>query len=137
MKRILSFFVLSLLLTASLTACRGEALPRGMEEEALLAAGREVMLDVVSGEYEAVYAALREDVRESTTVEDIRALALSATDGAGVYKQIESSMTTGQTVGGTQIGIAVFFCEFSEDDVLVRVSFDSQMTLVGLSLQQQ
>ena len=120
-----------------LAGCQGEALPAGMDEDALLRAGREVALEIVGGDYEAVWEALRQDVRESVTAQDIQSLALQQLDGAGVFKEIERSMTTGQTVQGEHIGIAVFYCAYSEDDALFRVSFDQEMQLVGISIQKQ
>lgn len=120
-----------------LTGCRGEALPAGMEEEALLSAGSEVALAVVSGEYEAVWESFRQDVRDGISAGDIQRLALEQLDGAGVYREIEKSMTTGQTVQGEHVGIAVLYCAFSRDDVLFRVSFDSEMQLVGISIRKQ
>lgn len=131
---LLAALALALLLMAG---CRGEALPAGMEEDALLRAGREVALEIIGGDYEAAWEALRQDVRESVTAQDIQSLALQQLDGAGVYREIEQSMTTGQTVQGEHIGIAVLYCAFSEDDVLFRVSFDREMQLVGISIQKQ
>ena len=125
--------VLCLLLLAG---CQGKALPTGMDEDALLEAGKDVMLLVVQGDYDAVLAEFRGDVRETLTAEDIQALALSQLDGAGVYKQIEKSMTTGQSSDGESYGVAVLYCAFSEKDVLFRLAFDPDMTLIGMDIQQ-
>lgn len=128
--------ILTLLLTA-LTGCAGEALPAGVEEKALTDAGLAVVLQITSGEYESIYRSFRTDVKETVSTEQIRALILKELDGAGAFKQVEDSMTTGQTVGSEKVAVAAFFCEFEEDDVLIRVSFDKDLQLVGLSLQQQ
>lgn len=128
---------IGLLLSAVLLAgCQGKALPEGMDQGALLEAGKDVMLLVIQGDYEAVLEQFRPDVRETISVEDIQALALRQLDGAGVYKQIEESMTTGQSGDGEEYGIAVLYCEFSEKDVLFRVAFDTDMTLIGIDIQQ-
>ncbi len=127
----------ALLALLLLAGCAGNPLPAGMEEETLLSAGREVVLLVVEGEYEAVWDRLRQDVRDTVTAADIQALALRQTDGAGVYKQIENSMTTGQSNGGEACGVAVFYCEYAKDDVLFRVAFDQDMTLIGLEITKQ
>ena len=100
------------LLAAALTAlllagCQGRPLPSGMDEAALLDAGRDVMLQLVAGEYDAVYAALRSDVAEGTSAEAIGELVLRQLEGAGTYKQIDSSMVTGQTSDGESYGVAV------------------------------
>ena len=135
MKKMTAVF-LSLLIAFAMTACRGEALPEGMDQDALLSAGQEVFLLLVEGEYETVHEMLREDQRAQFTVEDIRSAVTSQLDDAGFYKQIEDRMTTAQTIEGERYGIAVLYCEFSEEDVLVRISFDADLQLVGFALKQ-
>lgn len=120
-----------------LAGCGGNPLPAGMEEAALLEAGRDVMLLLVGGEFEEVHALLREDVAEGVTVEDLQGLALRQLDGAGVYKQIESSMATGQSSDGEAYGVAVLYCTFSKDKVLFRLAFDPDMALIGLEINRQ
>lgn len=137
MKGFFALLAAVVLSAALLTGCAGESLPKGMSEEALLSAGQEVLMLLVSGDYEGVRAALRDDVAQSVTVEDIRAIVLQETDGMGVYKQIDSSMTTAQTVQGQRLGVAVFSCQYGEGKVFCRLSFDADMALVGISLQQQ
>lgn len=125
--------VLSVLLLAG---CQGKALPEGMDEDALLEAGKNVMLQIVQGEYDTVLSEFRADVRETLTADDIQTLALAQLDGAGVYKQIEKSMTTGQSSDGEDYGVAVLYCQFSEKDVVFRLAFDPDMTLIGIDIQQ-
>ena len=126
----------ALVVVLMMTACQGKALPEGMDENALMEAGKDVMLLLVGGEYEQVHELLREDQREQFTVDDIRQVVTSQLDGAGVYKQIEDRMTTGQVIDGVHYGVAVLYCDFSEEDVLVRISFDEAWNLVGFSLDQ-
>jgi len=125
------FFVLLL------AGCQGKPLPEGMDEDALLQKGQEVLLELVEGDYGAVYGQLREDVAAGTSAEDIQSLVLRQLDGAGVYKQIESRMTTGQSSNGESYGVAVMYCQFSKDDVLVRLAFDPEMALIGLEVKKQ
>lgn len=138
MRQRIGALVMGAVLAALLLAgCQGKALPAGMEEQTLLTAGKDVMLLLVGGEYEAVYNALREDVRASTSVQAIQELVLAQLDGAGVYKQIESSMATGQSSSGEEYGVAVLYCAFSKDDVLFRLAFDPDMTLIGMEIKKQ
>ena len=125
-----------LLSLALLAGCQGKALPEGMREDDLLEAGKDVMLLVVQGEYDTVLSEFRADVRETLTADNIQALALNQLDGAGVYKQIEKSMTTGQSSDGEDYGVAVLYCQFSEKDVVFRLAFDPDMALIGMDIQQ-
>ncbi len=126
------------LLTACLLAgCQGNPLPDGMDESTVLSAGKDVLLLVVDGAYQDVYDLFRADVADSITVDDIRNLALRQLDGAGVYKQIDSSMVTGQSSGGENYGVAVLYCEFSKDTVLFRAAFDTTMELIGIDIKKQ
>ena len=136
MKKIVCSAVGLLLSLALLTGCQGKALPEGMSEDALLEAGKDVMLLVVQGDYQSVLETFRSDVQETLTVEDIQTLALRQLDGAGVYKQIEKSMTTGQSSDWEHYGVAVLYCEFSEKDILFRLAFDADMALIGMDIQQ-
>ena len=120
-----------------LSGCQGKPLPGGMEESALLDAGQEALLMLAGGDYGGVYGLLREDVAKGLTEEDIQDLALRQLDGAGVYKQIESRMATGQSSDGEDYGVAVFYCEYSKKDVLVRLAFDPDYALIGLEIKKQ
>ena len=125
-----------LLCLALLAGCQGGDLPAGMSEEALLEAGKDVMLLVVQGEYEAVQETFRADVGETLTAQDIQDLALRQLDGAGVYKQIGKAMTTGQSSDGEHYGVAVLYCEFAEKDILFRLAFDGNMSPSGMDIRQ-
>ena len=137
MKKILLFLLALVMCLMTFAACSGEPLPDGMEEEALFSAGKDVLLLMVGGEYERVHELLRDDQRDLVDVEDIRKAVSSQLDGAGVYKQIEDHMATGQNINGERYGISVLYCEFSEEDVLVRLCFDGEYRLVGFSLDQR
>lgn len=125
------------ILLMALAACSGNKLPDGMNEDELFNAGKDVMLFLVNGEYDAVHALLREDQRALITVEDIRKAVAGQLEDAGVYKQIDDHMSTGQVIDGERYGISVLYCDFSEEDVLIRISFDADMQLVGFSIKQQ
>ena len=132
--RRLTAAVLVLLL---LSGCQGKPLPSGMEEEELLRHGREAVALLAGGSYEEVLGLMRDDVAGGTEVEDIRNLMIQQTDGAGTYKQIDSSMTTGQSSNGEAYGVAVFYCDYSKKDVLFRLAFDTNYELIGMEIKRQ
>ena len=79
---------------------------------------------------------IREDVRESLTVEQIRDLVEDAAADCGDYIQVEDSMATGQESDGESYGVAVIYALYSDGNLLYRVAFDPSMTLIGLSVSE-
>lgn len=117
-----------------LCGCQGKPLPAGMEEETLLRHGREVVILLTGGDYDAVREQMREDVAAGVTAEAIRSLVLRQADGAGVYKEISSSMVTGQSSNGESYGVAVFYCKYEKKNVLFRLAFDTSYELIGMEV---
>ena len=64
MRKKVWLFALAAVLLVILAGCRGNKLPDGMDEDKVARAGLSVMSQLTKGEYEEVYDALREDVRE-------------------------------------------------------------------------
>ena len=67
MRKKVWLFALAAVLLVILAGCRGNELPDGMDEDKVSSAGLAVMSQLTKGEYEEVYDALREDVREFLT----------------------------------------------------------------------
>ena len=74
---------LALLLLCTACAVKGNPLPKGMEEDAVLSAGLGVMDQLIRGEYDEVYEELRSDVRDATTASALEDVMDTATDGLG------------------------------------------------------
>ena len=70
-KKVCLLLLLAMLLAFALAGCRGNELPDGMDEDKVSSAGLAVMSQLTKGEYEEVYDALREDVREQTSADAI------------------------------------------------------------------
>ena len=86
---------LAMLLLLVLSGCKGNKLPDGMDEDKVSSAGLAVMSQLTKGEYEEVYDALREDVREQTSADAIEEMMDTATEGRGSFKKVKDSMVTG------------------------------------------
>jgi len=135
-QRVVSIAIAAVLVLM-LCGCQGKPLPAGMEEEDLLAHGRETAYLLASGAYEEVYGLLREDVAAGTSAEEIRNLVIRQTEGAGTYKQIGSTMVTGQSSDGESYGVAVLYCDYSKKNVLYRLAFDTDYALIGMEIKKQ
>jgi len=132
-KLMVSLLVCALLLTG----CAAQALPEGMTEDAVIRAGQEIVNLLVDEDYEAVTERFREDVAESITVETVRSLMENAVMGLGIYEGRTDAMATGRTVDGVDYGEAVILCEYKKGDVLFRIAFDTEMTLVGMEISEK
>ena len=124
------------LLCLLLSGCSPQPLPAGMEEETVLADGQAVVNLLVDGDYDAVYALLRPDVAETTDAGAIGALMESVTEDAGMYLGRQDAMVTGRTVDGAAYGEAVIVGGYEDMEVVFRLSFDTEGTLVGLDISR-
>ena len=119
-----------------LCGCQGKPLPAGMDEETLLQHGREVVILLTNEDYTAVRDLLREDVASSVAPEDIQRLVIQQTGSAGTYKEIDSTMVTGQSSEGESYGVAVFYCKYEKKNVLFRLAFDTNYELIGMEVKK-
>ena len=105
---------LAMLLLLVLSGCKGNKLPDGMDEDKVSSAGLAVMSQLTKGEYEEVYDALREDVREQTSADAIEEMMDTATEPHA---------------------IAVIGAKYDKKSVVFRIAFDTEMNLIGLDVR--
>ena len=119
-----------------LASCKGKPLPDGMEEDAVLAAGEAVVQQLTDGDYSAVLAQFRSDIREGLTAEQIQTQVETATEKAGQYRKLDDTLVTGRQEPEPH-GIAVISCKYTKDSVMFRVAFDPEMELIGLEVSKR
>ena len=119
-----------------LTGCSPKSLPAGMEEDEVLEAGREVVIQLVKGEFEAVTERFREDIRETITPDQLRELLEGEASGAEEYKEIIDAMATGRESDGEEFAVAVVMAKYEKDKVLFEVAFDPDMQMIGLRVEK-
>lgn len=123
----------AVLLALALCACSGNPLPEGMDESALLDAGREVVELINDRDYQAIYDQMRSDGQEASSVDDLKTYIEDLLEKAGPYVQEESTMATGQKLSsGEEYGTAVLYCKHEKEDVVYRIAFSTDMELMGL-----
>ena len=142
LKRLLGVACAGVLLVAVLTGCNvsgTKPIPKGMDKEALLTAGEEVVNLLLNEEYEAVVELIREDIRfaegKEIKPEHIEELVVTHADPeeVGTFVKIEDNTTMGETKP-EPIGIAVFKCEYTEKEVAFGIAYDPEMNLTGISI---
>ncbi len=134
MKKIIPILALCLL---CLTGCgEGYELPEGMDQETVVAAGLEVVDQLNEGDYEGVWNKFRDDVQQVATVDDVEAMFQQVVVPEGAFVQVTDTMATSDTDDSTKefYAIAVIIAKHEEDDILYRMSYDVDMTLIGLSI---
>ena len=140
MKKKTVFFLLTLLLAGlCLTGCKGSKLPEGMNMDAMMERGEELITLLNEDEWQTVYDQLREDGKETTSVEQIKVCFKGVTSKAGAYVRTEDTLTTGQKIEdtGEQYGTAVFYCKHEKDDVVYRFAFSTEMELMGFQVSKK
>ena len=146
LKRILSVACVGVLLVGLLAGCGGintaEPLPKEMNEEEVLEAGKVVFDLLMAKDYQAVVDMLREDIRNKpgaeVKAEHIEQIVQDIADPevVGTFEKILETHTQGRKEPEKH-GIAVFECTYTEKMVAVCVAFDLEMNMIGLSLHQE
>lgn len=131
-RKLALLLALCVLAAALLSGCTGKKLPDGMDADDVTYEGIQVMKQLIDGEYDAVYALLREDVRAQTSAKDIEAMMAAAEDGRGSYEKVTDSMATGVTNTDEPHAIAVIRAKYEKKSVYFRIAFDTDMNLIGL-----
>ena len=138
MKKRLILLAAVLTVLCLLSGCKvsGNPLPEGMEEETVLEQGREVVAQLNGGEWQAVYDALREDAKETSSPEAIQAYMGEWLDKAGTYVKEEEAMATGQTLKdtGEEYGTAVLYCKHEKKNLMYRGAYSTDMELMGIQI---
>ena len=119
-------------------------LPEGMDEETVIAAGQEVLDELLAGEYDKVQSRIREDIRnqqgKEITVDVIKQLVdeYIVPEELGEFEEVSSSAAEGVADPESEPhGVAVFHCEYKKEKVAFGFAFDVDMNLIGLSIARQ
>ena len=128
--------VLTVLCLPSGCKVSGNPLPEGMEEETVLEQGREVVAQLNGGEWQAVYDALREDAKETSSPEAIQAYMEEFLDKAKAYEKETDAMATGQKLKdtGEEYATAVFYCKHEKKSLMYRIAYSTDMELMGIQI---
>ena len=129
----LTFLLLALLL---LPSCRvsGNPLPEGMEEEAVVERGREIVALLNGGDWQEVYDLLRSDALETSSPEGIQSYMEERLEKAKAYVKETDAMATGQKLKdtGEEYGTAVLYCKHEKKSVMYRIAYSIDMELMGI-----
>ena len=134
LKRLAALIACLLLL---LTGCRQEKklpLPEGMDTETVIAEGIDVATRLGEGDYRSIFEQLREDVAASLQIEDVAALNPHLGNWQGVTASSARGME--DKASGEYYAMVTMVCQFEEGKRVVRVGFDQEGILIGLSVAE-
>ena len=119
-----------------LSGCKvsGNPLPEGMEGDAVLEQGREIVALLNGGDWQEVYSRLRADAQETATPETIQSYMEERLEKAGAFKEEDEAFATGQKIKetGEEYGTAVLYCKHEKKSIMYRVAYSTDMELMGI-----
>ena len=131
-----SLCILALVCLLLLAGCSGKPLPEGMEEDAVLDAGREIVALLNGGDWQEVYDLLRSDARETSSPEGSQSYMEERLEKAKAYVKETDAMATGQKLKdtGEEYGTAVLYCKHEKKSVMYRIAYSTGMELMGIEV---
>lgn len=138
MKKIAWLLVTMLFL---MSGCRvsGHPLPEGMDRDAVLDSGREIVAMLNDQDWQGIYDRLRSDAQQGASLEDFEAAMKNNLEKAGAYVKESDAMATGQTIKdtGEEYATAVLYCKHEKKSMVYRVAFSTTMELMGVEAKIQ
>ena len=105
------------------------------QEEEVKALAEEVLAAAEAKDFEAIRNYIAEETRENVTVEDIQELYEVAGEDWGALKEVKALELYELKQMGEKFAVAKFTASFENEEVIVKVIFDPNMTLVDFSAQ--
>lgn len=128
-------------LVFSLCACSSTStisVPDGLDKNTLILSGQAVVTKLSKGEYDAVQAMFREDVASALSETAVEDMALAYLSDAGKFKKFSSTEAFGKTdtASGERYGVVMVVAKYEEEKLTFHVGFDTEMQLIGLSIEE-
>ena len=129
--------VLALTLVLGLFGCAGKALPEGFDADEVGTAAEEIVGLATAGDFDSIIGSLREDLKSSITVDQLKEGWAPAYEKAGAFEKITKTSLSGtkdQTTG-EEYAVAQVLVKCANASLVYTLSFDKDMALVGLYLK--
>lgn len=128
--------VLMALLLASLCGCGQNKLADCFEEASVNAKAKIVAGMVIDRDFEGVCALFREDIAADLTPEYLEELLSPMLDENGEFQKFQAAACAGQkTPEGEDMAISMVVARFEDGKRNFTISFDEEMTLIGLYMK--
>lgn len=129
--------MLILALSFSLIGCAGASLPKGFDADEVGTAAEEIVGLATAGDFDSIVASLRDDLKSTITVDQLKEGWAPAYEKAGAFEKITKTSLSGtkdQTTG-EEYAVAQVLVKCANASLVYTLSFDKDMMLVGLFLK--
>ena len=129
--------MLILVLSFSLIGCAGASLPKGFDADEVGTAAEEIVGLATAGDFDSIVASLRDDLKSTITVDQLKEGWAPAYEKAGAFEKITKTSLSGtkdQTTG-EEYAVALVLVKGADASLVYTLSFDKDMALVGLYLK--
>ncbi len=129
--------MLILVLSFSLIGCAGASLPKGFDADEVGTAAEEIVGLATAGDFDSIVASLRDDLKSTITVDQLKEGWAPAYEKAGAFEKITKTSLSGtkdQTTG-EEYAVAQVLVKCANASLVYTLSFDKDMMLVGLFLK--
>lgn len=128
---------LILALSVGLLGCAGTPLPEGFDAEEVGTAAEEIVGLATAGDFDSIIAMLREDIRNTVTVDQLKEGWAPSYEKAGAFVSITKTALTGATdkTTGEEYAVAQVLVKHEGASLVYTLSFDKDMALIGLYLK--
>ena len=129
--------MLILVLSFSLIGCAGAPLPKGFDADEVGTAAEEIVGLATAGDFDSIVASLRDDLKSTITVDQLKEGWAPAYEKAGAFEKITKTSLSGtkdQTTG-EEYAVAQVLVKCANASLVYTLSFDKDMMLVGLFLK--
>jgi len=136
-KRKIVISAMLLLMSFALIGCAGKPLPEGYDADEVTARAEEIVSLANNGEYDEIIAALRSDLQDAVTAEQLETGWGPTYEKVGAFSEIKQVTLTAteDSSTGEEYAVALVTCAHADGNVLYTLSFDTDLTLVGLYLK--
>lgn len=131
------YALLALTLCLGLFGCAGKSLPEGFDADEVGSTAEEIVGLATMGDYESIIFALRDDLKEAITADQLREGWAETYEKAGAFDSITKvsfSGTADQTTG-EEYAVAQLLVKHENANLVYTLSFDKDLALVGLYLK--
>ena len=116
---------------------RRRAPPKGFDADEVGTAAEEIVGLATAGDFDSIVASLRDDLKSSITVDQLKEGWAPAYEKAGAFEKVTKTVLSGtkDQATGEEYAVAQVQVKHANASLVYTLSFDKDMMLVGLYLK--